>query len=42
MILSTAICFYQKLGAKLYIAVADLEAYNARKKVLRNARSCNK
>ena len=26
--------FYQKLGAKIYIAVADLEAYNARQKSL--------
>lgn len=26
--------FYQKLGAKIYIAIADLEAYNARNKSL--------
>ena len=26
--------FYQKLGAKIYIAIADLEAYNARQKSL--------
>lgn len=31
MILAQQFVFYQKLGAKLYIAVADLEAYNARK-----------
>ena len=30
MILAKQMIFYQKLGAKLYIAVADLEAYNAR------------
>ncbi len=29
---------YQKLGAKLYIAVADLEAYNTRKKSLEELR----
>ncbi len=27
--------FYQELGAKIYIAIADLEAYNARKKSLK-------
>jgi len=32
MILAKQMVFYQKLGAKLYIAVADLEAYNARQK----------
>ena len=31
MILAQQFVFYQELGAKLYIAVADLEAYNARK-----------
>ncbi len=31
MILAKQFVFYQKLGAKLYIAVADLEAYNTRK-----------
>jgi len=31
MILARQFSFYQKLGAKLYIAVADLEAYNTRK-----------
>jgi len=30
MILAQQMVFYQKLGAKIYIAVADLEAYNAR------------
>jgi len=30
--------FYQKLGAKIYIAVADLEAYAARKKSLKELR----
>ncbi len=30
MILAQQFVFYQKLGAKIYIAVADLEAYNAR------------
>ncbi|MFH1787588.1 MAG: tryptophan--tRNA ligase [archaeon] len=30
MILAQQFVFYQDLGAKLYIAVADLEAYNAR------------
>ena len=30
MLLVQQMIFYQKLGAKLYIAVADLEAYNAR------------
>ncbi|MEK6945214.1 MAG: tryptophan--tRNA ligase [Nanoarchaeota archaeon] len=30
--------FYQKLGAKLYIAVADLEAYNARGQSLEDSR----
>jgi tryptophanyl-tRNA synthetase len=32
MILAQQFVFYQNLGAKLYIAVADLEAYNARQK----------
>ena len=35
MILAQQMIFYQKLGAKLYIAVADLEAYNARDKSLK-------
>ena len=30
--------FYQKLGAKMYIAIADLEAYNTRKKSLAELR----
>ncbi|UCD20605.1 MAG: tryptophan--tRNA ligase [archaeon] len=34
MILAQQFIFYQKLGAKIYIAVADLEAYNARQKSL--------
>ncbi|MEK6840731.1 MAG: tryptophan--tRNA ligase [Nanoarchaeota archaeon] len=34
MILAQQMIFYQKLGAKLYIAVADLEAYNARGKTI--------
>ncbi|MBU0957301.1 MAG: tryptophan--tRNA ligase [Nanoarchaeota archaeon] len=35
MLLVQQMVFYQKLGAKLYIAVADLEAYNAREKSLK-------
>lgn len=38
MILAQQMLFYQKLGAKLYIAVADLEAYNARHKSLAELR----
>jgi tryptophanyl-tRNA synthetase len=38
MILAQQFVFYQKLGAKLYIAVADLEAYNARQKSLADLR----
>jgi tryptophanyl-tRNA synthetase len=34
MLLVQQMIFYQKLGAKLYIAVADLEAYNSRGKSL--------
>lgn len=34
MLLAQQMIFYQKLGARLYIAVADLEAYNARQKTL--------
>lgn len=30
MLLALQMIFYQKLGAKIYIAVADVEAYNAR------------
>jgi tryptophanyl-tRNA synthetase len=29
--------FYQKLGAKIYIAVADIEAYNTRNQSLKKA-----
>ncbi len=35
MILAQQMVFYQKLGARLYIAVADLEAYNTRQKSLK-------
>lgn len=38
MILVQQMIFYQKLGAKLYIAVADLEAYNTRNKSLEELR----
>lgn len=38
MLLAQQMIFYQKLGAKLYIAVADLEAYNARQKSLEELR----
>jgi len=38
MLLAQQMIFYQKLGAKLYIAVADLEAYNARQKSLKELR----
>ena len=38
MILAQQMVFYQKLGAKIYIAVADLEAYNARQKSLEELR----
>ncbi len=38
MLLVQQMIFYQKLGAKLYIAVADLEAYNMRKKSLKELR----
>jgi tryptophanyl-tRNA synthetase len=38
MILAQQIIFYQKLGAKIYIAVADLEAYNARGQSLEESR----
>lgn len=38
MLLVQQMIFYQKLGAKLYIAVADLEAYNARQKSLKELR----
>jgi len=38
MILAQQMIFYQKLGAKLYIAVADIEAYNARGQTLIESR----
>ena len=38
MILAQQFVFYQKLGAKFYIAVADLEAYNAREQSLEESR----
>jgi len=38
MILAKQMIFYQKLGAKLYIAVADLEAYNARAQSLEDSK----
>lgn len=37
-ILARQFIFYQKLGAKIYIAVADLEAYNARGQSLEESR----
>jgi tryptophanyl-tRNA synthetase len=38
MLLAQQFIFYQKLGAKLYICVADLEAYNSRNKSLKELR----
>lgn len=38
LILIQQLVFWQKLGAKLYIAVADLEAYNARGQPLEESR----
>ncbi len=38
MILAQQMVFYQKLGAKIYIAVADLESYNARGQSLEESR----
>ena len=38
MILAQQFVFYQNLGAKLYVAVADLEAYNTRKKSFKEMR----
>jgi len=38
MLLAQQMIFYQQLGARLYIAVADLEAYNARGKNLEELR----
>ena len=37
-ILAQQMVFYQKLGAKIYIAAADLEAYNTRQKSLEELR----
>jgi tryptophanyl-tRNA synthetase len=37
-ILAQQFVFYQKLGAKVYIAVADIEAYNARDQPLEESR----
>ena len=38
MLLAQQMVFYQKLGAKIYIAVADIEAYNARGQSLEEIR----
>ncbi len=38
MLVAQQFSFYQKLGAKLYIAVADLEAYNTRNKNIKELR----
>src|SRR3989339_1138665 len=38
MILAQQMIFYQKLGAKIYVAVADIEAYNARAQSLEDSR----
>jgi tryptophanyl-tRNA synthetase len=38
MILAQQMIFYQKLGVKVYIAVADIEAYNARNQSLEDSR----
>jgi len=38
MLLAQQMIFYQKLGVKLYIAVADLEAYNVKKQSLEELR----
>ena len=38
MLLAQQMIFYQKLGAKLYIAVADLEAYNTRGQSIEESR----
>ncbi len=37
-ILAKQFAFYQKLGARIYIAVADIEAYNVRKQSLEDSR----
>jgi tryptophanyl-tRNA synthetase len=38
MLVAQQFVFYQKLGAKIYIAVADLEAYNARNQSIEESR----
>lgn len=38
MLVAQQMVFYQKLGAKIYIAVADIEAYNARGQSLKESR----
>jgi len=38
MLLAQQMIFYQKLGAKIYIAVADIEAYNTRSQSLEESR----
>jgi tryptophanyl-tRNA synthetase len=38
MVLAQQFPFYQKLGAKIYVAVADVEAYNARGQSLEESR----
>ena len=38
MLVAQQFIFYQKLGAKIYIAVADLEAYNARGQSLQESK----
>jgi len=38
-ILAKQFIFYQKLGAKIYIAVADIEAYNARNQSLEESKN---
>ncbi len=38
MIVIQQMVFYQKLGAKIYVAIADLEAYNARGQSLEESR----
>jgi tryptophanyl-tRNA synthetase len=38
MLVVNQLIFYQKLGAKIYIAVADIEAYNARGQSLEESR----
>ncbi len=38
MLIAQQMIFYQKLGAKIYIAIADVEAYNARGQSLEDSR----